>query len=359
MAPQGSRVGSPVPLTSSFDYELPESLIAQRPAQAREAARLMVLSREGAEHRGIVDLPDLLPRNALVVLNQTRVRRARLLGRRPNTHGKAEFLLLEAKQPPDVWFALGRANRPLVVGDRVLVGSLQVDVLEKHDDGRLVVKVHSTEELGAALAKDGVLPLPPYIRRPADAADDERYQTVFARDLGSVAAPTASLHLSRELLSELEARGVEFGFLTLHVGVGTFRPVTTERLEDHVMHSEQVSISSELAEQIQRAKAQRRPVVAVGTTVVRALESAAAETGDVQPMSGPTRLFISPGYRFRVVDALLTNFHMPKSTLLALVAAFAGYDRMMSAYRLAVIERYRFLSYGDAMWIPECYGGSD
>ena len=200
------------------------------------------------------------------------------------------------------------------------------------------------------------MPLPPYIHRAPDGADDERYQTVFARELGSVAAPTAGLHFSEALLARLEARGVELGFLTLHVGVGTFRPLSAERLEDHVMHEERIEVGAELAAQVRRAKAAGRPVVAVGTTVVRTLESVAALYGEVREYSGATRLFITPGYQFRVVDALLTNFHMPRSTLLALVAAFAGYELMMSGYRSAVEHGYRFLSYGDAMWIPRCYG---
>lgn len=344
--------------TASFDYELPEALIAQRPAVSRESARLLLLSPEAIEHRGVRDLVELVPANALVVMNRTRVRRARLLGKRAGTEGRVELLLLEPVDAAGRWRALGKANRPLKPGDALTAGALGIVVEEKHDDGVLTVRLESAEPVEAALAKEGHLPLPPYIRRAADDADDERYQTVFARELGSVAAPTAGLHLSEALLHALEARGVELGFLALHVGIGTFRPVSSERLEDHVMHEEHVEVDAELAEAIQRAQREGRPVVAVGTTVVRALESVAALTGEVRQFSGPTRLFIMPGYAFRVVDALLTNFHMPRSTLLALVAAFAGYDLMMSGYRSAIEHRYRFLSYGDAMWIPRCYGGS-
>jgi len=344
--------------TSSFDYELPEALIAQRPAVSREAARLLVLRPDAVEHRGVSDLVELVPADALIVLNSTRVRRARLFGRRAKSEGRVELLLLEPVLGSDRWRALGKANRPLKPGDEIRVGELAIVVEEKADDGVLTLRLESSLPLDEALVKDGLLPLPPYIRRAPDGSDDERYQTVFARELGSVAAPTAGLHLSRELLGRLEARGVELGFLTLHVGIGTFRPLTSERLEDHVMHEERIHVGAELAEQVRRARRAGRPVVAVGTTVVRTLESVVALTGEIQEYSGSTSLFITPGYQFRVVDALLTNFHMPKSTLLALVAAFAGYELMMSGYRTAVDQGYRFLSYGDAMWIPRCYGSA-
>ncbi|HEY6727674.1 MAG TPA: tRNA preQ1(34) S-adenosylmethionine ribosyltransferase-isomerase QueA [Polyangiaceae bacterium] len=341
---------------ASFDYELPEALIAQRPADRREAARLLVLQPERLEHRVISDLAQLVPADALLVMNSTRVRRARLLGQRARTAGRVELLLLEPVLGTQRWRALGKANRPLKPGDEIVVGDLRIVVEEKHDEGVLMLRLACSEPLESALAKDGLLPLPPYIRRAPDGADDDRYQTVFARELGSVAAPTAGLHLSRELLAQLEARGVELGYLTLHVGVGTFRPLSAERLEDHVMHEERIEVGAELAEQVLRARAAGRPVVAVGTTVVRTLESVLALAGEMREYSGSTRLFITPGYQFRVVDALLTNFHMPRSTLLALVAAFAGYDLTMNGYRTAVAEGYRFLSYGDAMWIPRCHG---
>lgn len=340
---------------ASFDYQLPEALIAQRPADTREAARLMVLDPGGLQHRVISDLAALVPADALVVMNSTRVRRARVLGQRARTGGRVELLLLEPVIGTERWRALGKANRPLKPGDEVVAGDLTILVEDKHDEGVLTVRLAYEGPLESVLAKDGLLPLPPYIRRAPDGADDDRYQTVFARELGSVAAPTAGLHLSRELLARLEARGVELGYLTLHVGVGTFRPITVERLEDHVMHEERIEVGSELAEQVVRARAAGRPVVAVGTTVVRTLESVVALAGEMREYSGATRLFITPGHRFRVVDALLTNFHMPRSTLLALVAAFAGYDLTMHAYRTAVEHGYRFLSYGDAMWIPRCH----
>ncbi len=345
--------------TELFDYQLPERLIAQRPAGAREQARLLVLRPGGFEHRSIADLPQLLPQDALIVLNQTRVRKARLIGHRAETSGRVELLLLEA-EGKGRWLAIGKANRPLRVGDRAVFGELAVEIIGKRQDGTLEIEMASGLPEEAALRKDGLVPLPPYIQRDPDDMDDERYQTVFARELGSVAAPTAGLHFSKELLDTLSSRGIELGFLTLHVGIGTFRPVTAENLEQHVMHAERVVVSEQLAAQVARAKQQGRPVVAVGTTVVRALESAArAEpAGRFSAFSGSTRLFIKPGYDFRIVDALLTNFHMPRSTLLALVAAFAGYDLTMRAYQAALAHEYRFLSYGDAMWIPEYYGRS-
>jgi S-adenosylmethionine:tRNA ribosyltransferase-isomerase len=340
-----------------FDYALPAALIAPRPAESRQAARLLVLKPNAMEHRTVGDLPALLPEGALVVLNQTRVRRARLIGQRPASGGRVELLLLET-QPEGTWSALGKANRPLKPGDTVIAGDLSVEVVSKDPEGLLTVRLQAPGPGEAALHKAGLLPLPPYIQRLPDADDLERYQTVFAKQLGSVAAPTAGLHFSRAMLDDLTRRGMELGFLTLHVGLGTFRPVTVPKLQDHVMHSEHVEISDELVLQVRRARRAGRPVVAVGTTVVRALESAASSEalGELKPMSGHTRLFITPGYHFRVVDGLLTNFHMPRSSLLALVAAFAGDDLMASGYRVAIERGYRFLSYGDAMWIPECHG---
>lgn len=341
-----------------FDYDLPLALIAQQPAPTREEARLMVLRPHGIEHRTICDLVELLPQGGLVVLNQTRVRKARLMAKRSQTGGRAELLLLKAGKPEGVWTALGKARRPLAAGDRLTAGEIAIEVLDKSASGALTLRLSSTLPQEEALLKEGQLPLPPYVRREPNAVDEQRYQTVFARQLGSVAAPTASLHLSREMLEALERRGSELGFLTLHVGVATFRPITSERLEDHVMHSETLDVPERLVQQVERARRERRPVIAVGTTVVRALEAAAnhEEPGKIRCFSGETDLFIRPGFRFRVVDALLTNFHMPKSTLLALVAAFTGYDLMRTGYESAIEHEYRFLSYGDAMWIPERYG---
>jgi len=345
--------------TSLFDYELPEGAIAQHPLPDRDAARLLVLERNGLRHATFRDWPDLLPEGALVVLNDTMVMRARILGTRRETGGRAELLLTTVVETvsadEQIWLALGRANRPLRPGARVDSGPLSVEVLGSDAAGTLRVRVVAPGGVDAALDTYGHVPLPPYVRRP-DAPDDvERYQTVFARHRGSVAAPTAGLHLAKATLERLSARGVKTAFVTLHVGVGTFRPVSTDDLDDHAMHEEYFAVSQELVEAVRSARDRGAPVVAVGTTVVRALESARdpRDPAFVRAASQPTALLIQPGYSFGPVDALLTNFHMPKSTLLALVAAFAGRDHILGAYRAALEHGYRFLSYGDAMWIPE------
>lgn len=354
-----------------FDYALPDELVAQRPPSERDGARMLVLGRRGLEHRRVRELAELIPEGALVVLNETRVRRARLFCRRPalgagGGGGKVELLLL-GPTPAGTWRALGRANRPLRPGDRIEPErpSLELgwlEVAEREEDGTLVVRGRREDGSEAAvdaiercLEERGCMPLPPYVRRAADAADAARYQTVFAQQLGSVAAPTAGLHLTERAFERLAARGVDVGRLVLHVGVGTFRPVSAEDFDEHDMHSEELEVSAELAERIAQARARNGRVVAIGTTAVRALEAAADphHVGYIRPFSGATRLMIQPGYQFRVVDALLTNFHMPRSTLLALVSAFAGRARVLEAYQTAIAERYRFLSYGDAMWLPE------
>jgi S-adenosylmethionine:tRNA ribosyltransferase-isomerase len=255
---------------------------------------------------------------------------------------------------PEVWRALGRASKPLRVGVVVEAGRLVCEVLERAEDGTLLLAVTAPEAVDAVLEQEGRVPIPPYLARADDADDVIRYQTVYANRIGSVAAPTAGLHLTPELLERAAARGIELGRLELEVGLGTFRPILTEDLSGHVMHEESFRIDTVLAGQVAATRARGGPVVAVGTTVVRALESAAdpAILGQVVPQSTTTRLLIQPGYAFRVVDALLTNFHQPKSTLLALVAAFAGFEAMTEAYRVAIAERYRFLSFGDAMWLP-------
>lgn len=354
-----------------FDYPLPDELVAQRPTTRRDGARMLVLGAQGLEHRRVREFAELVPEGSLVVLNETRVRRARLLCHRPAAErgmggGKVELLLL-GPTPAGTWRALGRANRPLRVGDRLEPNEPGpelgwLEVLEREEDGTLVVAAHrwdgtaaDVETLERSLEKRGCMPLPPYVRRAADAMDAERYQTVFARQLGSVAAPTAGLHLTQGTLERLGARGVEVGRLVLHVGVGTFRPVSAEDFDQHDMHSEEVEVGAELAEQIASTRARGGRVIAIGTTAVRALETVADpdRLGYVRPYAGTTRLMIQPGYRFRVVDGLLTNFHMPRSTLLALVSAFAGRERVLEAYHAAIAEKYRFLSYGDAMWLPE------
>jgi S-adenosylmethionine:tRNA ribosyltransferase-isomerase len=371
-----------------FAYELPPELIAQRPAEDRELARLLVMDMgagatpdgEAIAHRRVGELPDLLPEGALVVVNDTRVIPARLLGRKRDTGGRVEILLVrkvgvrELETAPgqirgvEIWRALGKASKPLKFGADVevpararqdaTVGSepavLVVRLLGRSDDdGLLEVAVWSVtgESVDAGVRACGHVPLPPYIKRDDEADDVERYQTVYARHDGAVAAPTAGLHLTNAMIGRLAVRGCEIASVTLHVGLGTFQPVTVEDLDRHPMHSERYVVSPSTADAIARAREQGKPVVAVGTTSVRALESAAdpERPGHVRPASGETRLLIQPGHEWRVVDVLLTNFHLPKSTLLAMVCAFGGRERVLAAYGAAVAERYRFFSYGDAM----------
>lgn len=342
--------------TELFDYALPEQLIAQRPAEPRESARLLSVGGESCTHHRVADLVELIEPGSLVVVNQTRVRHARLSGRRAGSGGRVELLLLE-KHRDGCWSALGRSSRRLKPGDRILVDWLQVDIEEKRDDGTLYVRLSNSASEEQDIASLGSVPLPPYIKRAADAVDRERYQTVYATELGSVAAPTAGLHFTRQMLRDFEARGVRIHSVTLHVGLGTFRPVSAADLDEHAMHEEHIRVGADVVRQVAAARREARPVVAIGTTVVRALETAAdpGRPGHVRECERSTRLLIQPGYRFRVVDALLTNFHMPRSTLLALVSAFAGRERIMDAYQRAIDDRYRFLSYGDAMWIPRRY----
>lgn len=339
-------------LTSDFDYELPAASIAQEPAPRGES-RLLVLDREGPErHARISDLPRLLRPGDLLVLNDTRVIPARLHGRSAGG-GKMEILLVERLADRE-WEALvkpGRRARPGAVIE--IAPGLAAEVVAKEDDR---YRLRFPEPVEPHLDRLGHIPLPPYIHRPDTPEDRERYQTVYARRPGAVAAPTAGLHFTEPLLREIEAAGVETARVTLHVGIGTFRPVAAERIAEHRMERERYEIGEEAAGAIRRARETGRRIVAVGTTVVRTLEGAAlAGDGEVQAGSGATDLFIhpgnpdSPGFRFQVVDALLTNFHLPRSTLLMLVSAFAGRERVLAAYAEAVREGYRFYSYGDAM----------
>jgi S-adenosylmethionine:tRNA ribosyltransferase-isomerase len=345
-------------LTSDFDYDLPAARIAQRPAPRGES-RLLVLGAEGARrHRRIADLPELLRAGDLLVVNDTRVIPARLFARRcgpaggsGGDRGKIELLLVE-KRAAREWDALvkpGRKARPGAV--LALDGEISAEVVgEPAGDGRRRLRFSAPIE--PHLDRLGHVPLPPYIKRPDEAADRERYQTVYARQPGAIAAPTAGLHLTDRLLEEVRARGAELIAVTLHVGIGTFKPVTAELVHEHRMERERYEISPRAAAAIARARTRGDRVVAVGTTVVRTLEGAAAgAAGVVSAGPGSTDLFITPGYRFRVVDALLTNFHLPRSTLLMLVSAFAGRERVLAAYREAIEEGYRFYSYGDAMFV--------
>lgn len=338
---------------SELDYELPERLIAQAPPAERDAARMLWLQRGGGqiEDRSIRALPALLE-PSLIVLNDTRVIPARLHGRRPSG-GKAELLLVErldAGASCQRWLCLGRASKTLQPGAELalLDGRLHARV-QSREGGMLQVQLRG-DDVEALIATGGELPLPPYIRRPVDAQDSERYQTVYADAPGAVAAPTAGLHLTEELLQELQRRGHRLARVTLHVGPGTFAPLRTENLDEHPMHAERYTIPEATAEAIDEARRDGRPVLAVGTTVVRTLEAAARGRG-VKPGSDRTALFIRPPHRFQVVDSLLTNFHLPRSTLLALVMAFGGVEAVRRAYAHAVAAEYRFFSYGDAMLI--------
>jgi S-adenosylmethionine:tRNA ribosyltransferase-isomerase len=346
--------------TELLDYPLPAELIARHPAPEREQARLCVVRRAGCEHAHVRDLERLLAPGALLVVNDTRVLPARLRGRRLPGGGRVELLLVErAPGEGDGWLALGKPGRRLRAGVELELGASLRGSVEGTTEGLLRVRLWAHDGIGveAALEQDGEVPLPPYLGRPAEAADRERYQTVYARVPGAVAAPTAGLHFSEALLARLRARGVEITAVTLHVGPGTFLPVAAADLDEHPMHAEPFEIAAEAAEAIGRARARGAPVVAVGTTVVRALESAAREDGSLAASRGATRLLIQPGHRFKVVDALLTNFHLPRSTLLALVYAFAGRERVRAAYREAIALGYRFYSYGDAMLLaPDARG---
>jgi len=339
--------------TDDFDFELSPELIAQQPA-SRGTSRMLVLdrSREGVDHQGVIDLPKLLRTDDLVLLNDTRVIPARLHGRRPT--GRRFELLLLRELNGGCWESLLRPGARARVGERLaLADGGEVLLVERRDEGRWAVRFEPPLELDR-LDRIGEMPLPPYIERPrgATAADRITYQTVYASIPGAVAAPTAGLHFTRDLLDEIVRRGVELAYVTLHVGLGTFRPVTAERVSDHRMHSEWYCFSQATAAAVNRALTEQRRVVCVGTTSVRALEGALAKgEGEILPGEDWTDIFITPGCEFRGVGAMITNFHLPKSTLLMLVSAFAGRDRVLSAYREAISSKYRFFSYGDAMFI--------
>lgn len=333
--------------TSDFSYDLPEELIAQYPLERRSDSRLLVLHpEEGLVDHQIGDFPDLLNENDLLVFNDTRVMPARLYGRK-ETGGRVE-VLLERLLSGNRALAQVRASKSPKTGSHILVEKHVLTVEGREDD----MFILSMEEPGfmSLMSVHGHMPLPPYIQRDDESFDETRYQTVYAERAGSVAAPTAGLHFDEDLLLRLEQRGIETARVTLHVGAGTFQPVRVEHLEDHVMHAEWLQVSQAVCDKVARAKARGGRVIAVGTTSVRSLESAARD-GVLKPYEGDTRLFITPGYDFKVVDALLTNFHLPESTLLMLVCAFAGQEEVMAAYGHAVAQRYRFFSYGDAMFL--------
>jgi S-adenosylmethionine:tRNA ribosyltransferase-isomerase len=334
---------------ADFDFPFDPSLIADRPAEPRDRARLLVLSRGGeiCAHRAVTDLPALLQPGDLLVVNDTKVLPVRLIGRKRPTGGKVDVLLVKSLGD-DVWEAMVKGVKPGQVID--LDQGATAAVVENRA-GRMAVRITSACPVRELLQTIGQMPLPPYIKRAPAREDREWYQTVFARAEGAIAAPTAGLHFTEPLLAALDRRGVGIASVTLHVGPGTFLPVTTERIEDHVMLPEWFEIPPKTAELIQRAKAGGRRVVAIGTTVVRALETASGSDGVVQAHRGETSLFIVPGHTFRVVDGLMTNFHLPKTTLVMQVSAFAGVERLRTAYQEAVTKGYRFYSYGDAMLI--------
>jgi S-adenosylmethionine:tRNA ribosyltransferase-isomerase len=356
-----------------FSYDLPDDLIAQKPLSSRDASRVLLLDRTSAamQDRLFTELPDLLRGDELLVFNNARVLPARLFGRRIGVHsqspsrktvqehlsGKVEVFLTKQLEK-GLWEALVRPGRKMQIGERMIFGSgeLECEIVSRGELGVRKVQFRSTtsQSVESHIENLGHVPLPPYIARPDEESDRQRYQTIFARRPGAVAAPTAGLHFTEEILARIRARGCEMCEVTLDVGLGTFQPIHTEILEEHKIHSESYEISEETAERIRQAKEAKRPVFAVGTTVVRTLEDAAARAGIGEWIAagpGEAQIFIYPGYNFRVVDQLLTNFHLPKSTLLALVAAFAGKDTVLAAYRHAVAEKYRFYSYGDCMLI--------
>ena len=338
--------------TSDFFFDLPQELIAQDPLEDRSSSRLLVLDRSRGEvsHHGFRDILQFLQPGDCLVLNDTKVIPARLLGQREETGGHVEVLLLK-RQEGDVWETLvkpGKKCRPgarLVFGD----GRLRAQVLETVQEGCRLVKFEYQGIFEEVLDALGEMPLPPYITHRL--ADPSRYQTVYAKHEGSAAAPTAGLHFTRELLEEIGTKGVETACVTLHVGLGTFRPVKEERVQDHHMHQEIYQVSEEAAEKINRARAAGGRIICVGTSSCRTLEPAVDQEGLVHARAGSTEIFIYPGYRFRAVDALVTNFHLPESTLLMLVSALAGREKVLAAYEEAVRERYRFFSFGDAMLV--------
>ena len=337
--------------TRDFWYDLPEELIAQTPLQKRDTSRLLAVDRRTGElaHRHFYDILDYLNPGDTLVMNDSRVLPARLLGHRP-TGGAAELLLLR-DLGDNHWECLAKPGRKLQEGAEVLFGDgrLKAKVTAVKDDGNRIVHFDYQGIFLEVLESLGKMPLPPYIKE--ELADQERYQTVYSREVGSAAAPTAGLHFTEELLDEIRAMGVEIAPVMLHVGLGTFRPVKADSITDHVMHSEFFTVTEESAEKINRARQNGGRIIAVGTTSCRTLESASTDDGVVHPMCDDTGIFIYPGYKFKAVDALITNFHLPQSTLIMLISAFSEREIIMNAYETAVKEKYRFFSFGDAMFI--------
>lgn len=339
-------------LRQDFYYDLPEELIAQVPIEPRDASRLLTLDRDSGAlaDRHFYDIVDYLREGDCLVLNDSRVLPARLIGKRAATGANVELLLL-TPHGNDTWEALAGPGRRAKPGDTLTFGEglLTAEVLDVLEGGNRLVKFSYEGNFYHVLERIGQMPLPPYITEKLE--DGERYQTVYSREVGSAAAPTAGLHFTPELLEKIKAKGVDIAYVTLHVGLGTFRPVKEDNIENHTMHAEHYELSAETAEVINRTRERGGRVIAVGTTSCRTLESVGLTNGRVEPADGWTSIFIYPGYQFQVLDGLITNFHLPESTLIMLVSAFAGYEHTMAAYRHAVEEKYRFFSFGDAMLI--------
>lgn len=338
--------------TSDFYYDLPQELIAQTPIEPRDASRLMVLNKKTGkiEHRIFRDLIEYLTDKDCLILNDTRVIPARIYGTKEETGAYVEFLLLTQKEN-NVWECLCKPGKRAKVGTKFDFGDgkLQGEVIEVQEDGNRIVRFSCDGNIYAVLDEIGQMPLPPYIKEKLE--NKERYQTVYSRELGSAAAPTAGLHFTPEMLEKIKAKGVKIGYVTLHVGLGTFRPVKVEDVTKHKMHTEHYHMPAETAELINETKKNGGRVIAVGTTSCRTIESVAAKNGCICEDDDNTSIFIYPGFEFKCMDALVTNFHLPESTLIMLVSAFAGFDNIMNAYNTAVKEKYRFFSFGDAMFI--------
>lgn len=339
---------------SDFDFYLPEELIAQHPLEKRDASRLMVLDKKtgSIEHKSFHDVVDYLNEGDTLVLNNTRVMPARLIGEKENTGGKIEFLLLKRIEG-DKWECLAKPGKRAKVGQRFTFGEgkLKCQVVDIVEEGNRVIEFSYDGIFEQVLDELGEMPLPPYITERLE--DRERYQTVYSKEKGSAAAPTAGLHFTEELLNEIKAKGINIAYLTLHVGLGTFRPVKVDDINEHIMHSEFYHLDKENAEIINETKKRGNRVIAVGTTSTRTLETIGDENGFVREQSGWTDIFLYPGYKYKVIDELITNFHLPESTLIMLVSALAGKENVMNAYNEAVKERYRFFSFGDSMLIKE------
>ncbi|PRR76777.1 S-adenosylmethionine:tRNA ribosyltransferase-isomerase [Clostridium liquoris] len=335
-----------------FDYYLPKELIAQCPLEKRDEARLMILDKKSGEieHKIFKDIIDYLNPGDCLVLNDTRVIPARLIGEKQDTHGKMEFLLLK-RIDKDTWETLVKPGKRAKIGTKFSFGNgeLTAEIMALGEEGSRIVKFEYDGIFEEVLDRLGQMPLPPYIKEKLE--DKEQYQTVYSKEQGSAAAPTAGLHFTEELLQRIKDKGVNLAFLTLHVGLGTFRPVKVDDVLEHHMHSEYYRMTKETAELINKTKEAGKRVIAVGTTSSRTLETIGDESGRVREQSGWTDIFIYPGYKFKIVDALITNFHLPKSTLIMLVSALCGRDKIINAYNIAVKEKYRFFSFGDAMFI--------